>query len=216
MPNGGAGNQIEPSDLHTMSFGAFSGLPSERAAVTLILPSYPARGTPPRPGGTGMAPAGLPPGGRRRRRARHRRDRAHTRPSLEKFPLALFHGPPLWIHYALPMLRALLGLLATLPLLAFAQPWPTQPVRVMVGFPPGGTTDIIGRLVANELSEQLGRPFVVENRGGASGTIAAGVVAKSAPDGHNLILVPSTHGTARALYASLPYKESDFVATGLG
>jgi len=113
------------------------------------------------------------------------------------------------------MLRVLLGLLATLPLLAFAQSWPTQPVRVMVGFPPGGTTDIIGRLVANELSEQLGRPFVVENRGGASGTIGAGVVAKSAPDGHNLILVPSTHGTARALYASLSYEESDFTATGL-
>jgi len=85
----------------------------------------------------------------------------------------------------------------------------------MVGFPPGGTTDIIGRLVANQLSEQLGKPFVVENRGGASGTIGAGVVAKSAPDGHNLILVPSTHGTARALYASLPYEESDFVAAGL-
>ncbi|HEY3074782.1 MAG TPA: tripartite tricarboxylate transporter substrate binding protein [Burkholderiales bacterium] len=113
------------------------------------------------------------------------------------------------------MRRLLLAFLASLPLLAFAQAWPTQPVRIMVGFPPGGTTDIIGRLVANELAEQLGRPFVVENRGGASGTIAAGVVAKSAPDGHNLILVPSTHGTARALYASLPYEESAFVATGL-
>jgi tripartite-type tricarboxylate transporter receptor subunit TctC len=65
-------------------------------------------------------------------------------------------------------------------------------VRVMVGFPPGGTTDVIGRLTANELSEQLGKPFVVENRGSASGTIGAGVVAKSAPDGHSLILVPST------------------------
>ncbi|HET9352348.1 MAG TPA: tripartite tricarboxylate transporter substrate binding protein [Burkholderiales bacterium] len=106
-------------------------------------------------------------------------------------------------------------LLLILPSLALAQSWPTQPVRVMVGFPPGGTTDVIGRLVANELSEQLGKPFVVENRGGASGTIGAGVVAKSAPDGHSLILVPSTHGTARALYVSLPYEESDFVAIGL-
>ncbi len=113
--------------------------------------------------------------------------------------------------------RRILAALATLafPLAALAQSWPTQPVRVMVGFPPGGTTDIIGRLTANELSEQLGKPFVVENRGGASGTIGAGVVAKSTPDGHSLILVPSTHGTARALYASLPYEESDFVAAGL-
>jgi tripartite-type tricarboxylate transporter receptor subunit TctC len=111
--------------------------------------------------------------------------------------------------------RTLFCLLLAAPLAALAQSWPTQPVRVMVGFPPGGTTDVIGRLVANELSEQLGKPFVVENRGGASGTIGAGVVAKSAPDGHNLILVPSTHGTARALYATLPYEESDFVAIGL-
>ena len=106
------------------------------------------------------------------------------------------------------------ALLLAAPSAALAQ-WPTQPVRVMVGFPPGGTTDVIGRLTANELSEQLGKPFVVENRGGASGTIGAGAVAKSAPDGHSLILVPSTHGTARALYASLPYEESDFVAIGL-
>jgi len=66
------------------------------------------------------------------------------------------------------------------PAFAQAQSWPAQPVRVMIGFPPGGTTDVIGRLTANELSEQLGKPFVVENRGGASGTIGAGVVAKSA------------------------------------
>jgi tripartite-type tricarboxylate transporter receptor subunit TctC len=106
-------------------------------------------------------------------------------------------------------IRRLLLFALACPPFALAQSWPTQPVRVMVGFPPGGTTDVIGRLVANELSEQLGKPFVVENRGGASGTIGAGVVAKSAPDGHSLILVPSTHGTARALYASLPYEESD-------
>src|SRR4051812_40762856 len=106
-------------------------------------------------------------------------------------------------------------LLALLPLSALAQSYPTQPVKLIVGFPPGGTTDVVGRLVANELSEQLAKPFVVENRPGASGTIGAGVVAKSTPDGHTLIVVPSTHGTARALYASLPYEESDFVAVGL-
>lgn len=113
--------------------------------------------------------------------------------------------------------RELLALIAALAAasLARAQSWPTQPVRVMVGFPPGGTTDAIGRLVAHELQESLGKPFVVENRGGASGTIGAGVVAKSAPDGHSLILVPSTHGTARALYATLPYEESDFAPCGL-
>jgi tripartite-type tricarboxylate transporter receptor subunit TctC len=113
----------------------------------------------------------------------------------------------------MPLRILLLALL--FPLAAAAQSYPAQAVKVVVGFPPGGTTDVIGRLVANELSEQLGKPFVVENRAGASGTIAAGTVAKSAADGHTLIVVPSTHGTARALYASLPYEEADFVAVGL-
>jgi tripartite-type tricarboxylate transporter receptor subunit TctC len=98
---------------------------------------------------------------------------------------------------------------------AAAQGWPNQPVRIVVGFPPGGTTDVIGRLTAQALSEQTGKPFVVENRGGASGTIAAGQVAKGAADGHTLLLVPSTHGTARALYASLPYEENEFAVAGL-
>ena len=107
-------------------------------------------------------------------------------------------------------------LLAVLfPLVAAAQSYPAQAVKVVVGFPPGGTTDVIGRMVANELSEQLGKAFVVENRAGASGTIAAGSVAKSAADGHTLIVVPSTHGTARALYASLPYEEAEFAPVGL-
>src|SRR5258706_14239647 len=95
---------------------------------------------------------------------------------------------------------------AALPSRVRAQSWPSQPVRVMVGFPPGGTTDVIGRLVANELSEQLGKPFVVENRGVGSGTIGARVVPKSAPDCHNLLLVPSSHGTHRALHDPLPYQ----------
>lgn len=99
--------------------------------------------------------------------------------------------------------------------LAQAQGYPAQTVRVVVGFPPGGTTDVIGRLVAQSLQEQIGKPFVVENRGGASGTIAAGQVAKSTPDGYTLILVPSTHGTARSLYSSLPYEEGDFASVAL-
>ena len=116
----------------------------------------------------------------------------------------------------IPAMSRLLALAAVLfTSMVHAQPWPSQPVRLMIGFPPGGTTDVIGRLTANELSEQLGKPFVVENRGGASGPIGAGAGAKSAPDGHSLILVPSTHGTARSLYASLPYEESEFVAIGL-
>jgi tripartite-type tricarboxylate transporter receptor subunit TctC len=97
----------------------------------------------------------------------------------------------------------------------FAQ-YPSQTVRVVVGFPLGGTTDVVGRLVAQGLSERLGKPFVVENRAGASGSIGAAGVAKAAPDGHTLLMVPSTQGTNSFLYASLPYDtERDFAPVSL-
>src|SRR5688572_23728127 len=98
---------------------------------------------------------------------------------------------------------------------ALAQGYPSQPVKILVGFPPGGTTDVMGRLTAQELGVQTGKPFLVENRPGASGSIAAGVLAKSAPDGHTLIMVPSTYGTASALYANLPYTDSELTPVGL-
>lgn len=103
------------------------------------------------------------------------------------------------------------GLLALASLAAQAQGYPSQTVRIIVGFPPGGTTDVIGRLVAQELTESLGKAVVVENRPGASGTIGSGLVAKSAPDGHTLLVVSSTHGTAPSLYSTLPYEEKDLV-----
>ena len=106
-------------------------------------------------------------------------------------------------------------LLALASLAAQAQGYPSQTVRIIVGFPPGGTTDVIARLIAQELTESLGKAVVVENRPGASGTIGSGIAAKSAPDGHTLVLVPSTHGTAPALYASLPYEEKDFAPAAL-
>ncbi len=98
---------------------------------------------------------------------------------------------------------------------AVSQTYPTQPVKIVVGFPPGGTTDVIGRLVAQELGESFGRPVVVENRPGASGTIGAGGVARALPDGHTLLVVPSTHGTAPFLYAALPYEDRDFAPVSL-
>jgi tripartite-type tricarboxylate transporter receptor subunit TctC len=108
---------------------------------------------------------------------------------------------------------ALLSLLCSGAVMA--QSYPTQPVKILVGFPPGGTTDVIGRLAAQELAVQTGKSFLVENRPGASGSIAVGAVAKSAPDGHTLVMVPSTYGTASALYSSLPYSDSELVPVAL-
>ncbi len=78
--------------------------------------------------------------------------------------------------------------------MAFAQAWPSKPVRVVVSLPAGSATDIVGRSVSERLTQQLGQPFVVENRPGASGSIAMALVAKAEPDGYT-ILVHSSSGT---------------------
>jgi tripartite-type tricarboxylate transporter receptor subunit TctC len=102
------------------------------------------------------------------------------------------------------LVRSLLlaAALAALPLAAPAQPaWPEKPVRIMVPFPPGGQTDIIGRIVADQFTRMWGRPALVENRVGASGTIGTEAVAKSPPDGYMLqIAAINTHGANPALF----------------
>jgi len=89
---------------------------------------------------------------------------------------------------------------------AAAQAWPAKPIRLMVPFPPGGSTDIVARIVAQKLGERLGQPLVIENRGGAGGTIGTALIAKSAPDGYNLAVAStSTHVVAPGVYAKLDY-----------
>ncbi len=87
-----------------------------------------------------------------------------------------------------------------------AQAWPTHPVKLIVPFPPGGGTDLTARSVAARLADALGQPVVVENRGGAGGTIGADAVAKAAPDGYTIgIATSSTHPGALVLQKNVPY-----------
>jgi tripartite-type tricarboxylate transporter receptor subunit TctC len=102
------------------------------------------------------------------------------------------------------ILKVMAAAALTNPLAAFAE-YPGQPVKMVVGYAPGGTTDVIARIIGQELSERLGKAVIVENRPGASGIIGAGVVAKARPDGQTLLMVSSMHATAPALYKSMPY-----------
>ena len=97
---------------------------------------------------------------------------------------------------------------AALPVMsrcAWAQAYPTRPVRVMVGFPPGGVTDIVGRLAGQWLSERFGQPFIIENRPGAAGNIATEAVVNAAPDGHMLLMVSPAHTVNATLYDKLSF-----------
>ena len=100
---------------------------------------------------------------------------------------------------------------------AAAQAWPAKSVRLVVPFPPGGSTDIVARIVAQKLGERLGQSMVIENRGGAGGTLGAAQVAKAAPDGYTLLVAStSTHVVAPGVYPKLEYDPvKDFAPIGL-
>jgi tripartite-type tricarboxylate transporter receptor subunit TctC len=100
---------------------------------------------------------------------------------------------------------------------AAAQSYPAKPIRLMVPFPPGGSTDIVARIVAQKLGAQLGQQLVVENRGGAGGTIGTAVVAKAPADGYYLVVgTTSTHVVAPSVYQRLEYDPvKDFAPIGL-
>jgi tripartite-type tricarboxylate transporter receptor subunit TctC len=104
-------------------------------------------------------------------------------------------------------MRSLILLLALLlPGLVTAQDaYPSRPVRFILPFPPGGPTDILGRLIAERLTAQLGQPVVIENRGGAGGNVGAEAAAKAAPDGYTIVLVAPSLAISPTLYAKLNY-----------
>jgi tripartite-type tricarboxylate transporter receptor subunit TctC len=107
--------------------------------------------------------------------------------------------------------RAVVGGLAGLAATrAYAETdWPTRTITVIHGFPAGGPTDVVARLLADGLSRALGQAVIVESRPGASGTAAAAQVARAAPDGYTLSVIPSGHASAAATFANLPYRSVD-------
>src|SRR6201996_1361227 len=98
----------------------------------------------------------------------------------------------------------------------WADGYPNRPVRVIVGFPPGGPTDVIARIVAQTLSQTLGQQFVVENMPGAGGNIASGQVARATPDGYTIMAISTGFVVNPSLYAKVPYDPiKDFAAVTL-
>jgi tripartite-type tricarboxylate transporter receptor subunit TctC len=101
---------------------------------------------------------------------------------------------------------------ALLPVMAQAQPYPSQLVKIVVGYPAGGTTDVVARLIAEALTERLGRTVIVENRPGASATLATDAVAKATPDGYTLLVASSAHATLRELFPKVSFDPVDSFA----
>ena len=95
---------------------------------------------------------------------------------------------------------------------AFAQPYPSKIVRIIVPFPAGGPTDVMARVIGQKLSERLGQQFIIENQGGAAGNIGMGSAARAAGDGYTILFVSSSYVVNPSLYHKVPYDpDKDFV-----
>jgi len=103
-------------------------------------------------------------------------------------------------------MRALLAALCAVPLIALAQAWPSKPIRLVVPYPPGGSTDLLARTIGQKVGEALGQAIVVDNRAGASGMLGSDIVARAAPDGYTILLgTGQTHGLTLLLSKTVLY-----------
>ena len=102
--------------------------------------------------------------------------------------------------------RMLLAALCAAPVVALAQAWPAKPIRLVVPYPPGGSTDLLARTVGTKVGESLGAQIIVDNRAGANGVLGADMVARAAPDGYTILLgTGATHGLTSFLSKNVPY-----------
>ena len=122
-------------------------------------------------------------------------------------------GKPISRRQSLVLSAALMSTGLTMP--ALAQAWPTRPIRLVVPFPPGGLIDVMARLVAPRLTQELGQAVVIDNKPGAGGNIGAAEVARAPADGYTLLMASPPLTISPALYASLPYKPEQISAVGL-
>ena len=109
------------------------------------------------------------------------------------------------MRFAKTFVCLLLGVAALLPNASRAQDYPNRPIRVIVGFPPGGGTDVTARLIAQEMSKSLGQSVVIENKPGAAGSLGAAEAARSTPDGYTLLVTPGGHPIFGAIFKTLPF-----------
>ena len=116
-----------------------------------------------------------------------------------------------------PLRRVLIAMLAAVPLMATAQTtWPGKPVTIVVPFPAGGGTDAFARPLTATLSKNTGKQFIIDNRGGAGGTLGASIAAKAAPDGYTFFMGAVHHAIAPSMYPKLDYDiENSFVPVAL-
>ena len=109
----------------------------------------------------------------------------------------------------MPLLKCLLNTIVAMALttsvIVQAQSWPSKPIRIIVPFPPGGTTDQVARLLQPQLQQAFGVSILIDNRGGASGAIGSGIAAKAPPDGYTFLLVFDTHGVNPSLIQNMPF-----------
>ena len=113
-------------------------------------------------------------------------------------------------------LKKVLFLICATPLAVIAQEWPNKPITFVVPFPAGGGTDAFARPLAAQLTEQLGKQFLIDNRGGAGGTVGASVAAKAAPDGYTWFIGATHHTIAPSMYKTLDYDiEKSFIPVAM-
>ena len=119
-------------------------------------------------------------------------------------------------HFKLGRMLAMAGAAIFAVPLALGQAWPNKPVTIVVPFPPGGGTDAFARPLFALMSKNTGRQFIIDNKGGAGGTLGAGIAARAAPDGYTFFMGAVHHTIAPSMYPKLDYNiESDFVPVGL-